>query len=88
MSISKNFILKHVGDEYMIIPLTGTGINMTKTFNINETGAFIYRGLEDGKNTEEIAKDMIKDYSIDLETALNDVKEFINILIKKGIYNE
>ena len=88
MPISKNFIFKAVAGEYMIIPLSGGTVDMTKSFNINETGAFIYKGLDQGKTAEEIAEDMAKEYDAPKDELLKDINEFIEILKKKGIYND
>jgi len=88
MPISKNFIFKAVAGEYMIIPLSGGTVDMTKSFNINETGAFIYKGLDQGKTAEEIADDMAKEYDAPKDELLKDINEFIAILKKKGIYND
>ncbi|MCR5112422.1 MAG: PqqD family protein [Acholeplasmatales bacterium] len=88
MPISKNFIFKAVAGEYMIIPLSGGTVDMTKSFNINETGAFIYKGLDQGKTAEEIAEDMAKEYDAPKDELLKDINEFIAILKKKGIYND
>lgn len=88
MPISKNYIMKRIGDEYMIIPLSGSSYNMTKTFNINQTAAFIYMKLENDKTVDEIAHDLTLEYEVSVEEAKNDVLEFVEILKTKGIYYE
>lgn len=88
MSISKNFILKKVCDEAMIIPLVDGGMDMSKVFNINEIGVIIYEGLENNKTILEIKNKIISEYDIDEETVLNDINDFIESLKQKGIYND
>ena len=88
MSISKNFILKKVCDEAMIIPLVDGGMDMSKVFNINEIGVIIYEGLENNKTILEIKNEIISEYDIDEETVLNDINDFIESLKQKGIYND
>lgn len=88
MSISKNFILKKVCDEAMIIPLVDGGMDMSKVFNINEIGVIIYEGLENNKTIEQIKNDIISEYDIDEKTVLNDINDFIAELKQKGIYND
>lgn len=88
MGISKNFILKKVCNEAMIIPLVDGGMDMTKVFNINEIGVIIYEGFAKNKAICEIKNDIISEYSVDEETVLNDINEFIEALKKKGIYND
>ena len=88
MAVSKNFILKKVCDEAMIIPLVDGGMDMSKVFNINEIGVIIYEGLENNKTIEQIKNDIISEYDIDEETVLNDINDFIAELKQKGIYND
>lgn len=88
MAVSKNFILKKVCDEAMIIPLVDGGMDMSKVFNINEIGVIIYEGLENNKTIEQIKNDIISEYDIDEKTVLNDINDFIAELKQKGIYND
>ena len=50
MAVSKNFILKKVCDEAMIIPLVDGGMDMSKVFNINEIVVIVFCGLYNNKN--------------------------------------
>lgn len=88
MALNKNFIIKTIGSESMIIPLVNGGVDMTHVFNINETGAFIYNLLKDNKSIEEIADEFTREYDIDKATALSDINEFVSELKKRGIYND
>ena len=88
MALNKGYILKKLGNEYMIIKINDGSVNVTKTFNINETGAIIFNGLKDNLTKEEITKNIINEFNIDYDTAYNDVFEFISILKEKGIYND
>ena len=87
MPIKNNFILKEVGKDYMIIPVSSGNMEVTKVFNINETGAFIYKMLKDNKDVNEIAISLTKEYEgLDLNEALSDIDEFVLKLKEKGIY--
>ena len=89
MSINPNFILKEVGNDYMIIPLNNSGVDATKIFNTNETGAYIFKKLKEGLTTEELINMMLVDFeNVQYEDIKNDVLEFIEALKNKGIYND
>jgi len=88
MKINNNFMLKKVAGEYMIIPTGNNNVNFSKIFNINETGAFIFEKLKDGKNKEEILELMSKEYNASKDILKNDIEEFIDELKKRGIYND
>ncbi len=81
-------MLKKVAGEYMIIPTGNNNVNFSKIFNINETGAFIFEKLKDGKNKEEVLELMSKEYNASKDVLKNDIEEFIDELKKRGIYND
>jgi len=88
MGINKGFLLKKVGNEYMIIPTNNNKVLMNKIFNINEVGADIYKSLENGLSINETIDELLKEYDIDKETLTNDVLEFVEELRKRGIYSD
>lgn len=89
MTINKNFMLKQVGDSYMVIPVLNNNVSMSSIFDLNETGYFIYQKVEEGLNKEAIAQALTKEYKgIDYKDALKDVEEYISILLEKGIIND
>ena len=81
-------MLKKVAGEYMIIPTGNNNVNFSKIFNINETGAFIFEKLKDGKTKEEVLELMSKEYNASKDVLKNDIEEFIDELKKRGIYND
>ncbi len=87
MPIKNNYLLKQVGKDYMIIPISNGNMEVTKVFNINETAAFIYKMLKDDKDIFDIANALCNEYEgLDSKDALNDISEFIDKLKEKGIY--
>lgn len=88
MPLNENFILKHVGKEYMIIPLMDGSVDFSKVYNVSSTGAFIYEQLGKNKNFEEIAKLMVEEYDVTYDVVYKDVLEFVEQLKKRGMYND
>ena len=88
MPINNNFILKELAGEYMIIPLSSSNVNISKILNINETGAFIFKCLENNDDVTTIISKMKNEYDIEEELLKNDVLEFIEKLKKLGIYHD
>ena len=81
-------MLKAVAGEYMIITTSNNNVNFSKIFNINETGAFIFNNLKEGKNQSEVLELMTKEYNAPKDVLEKDLIEFINELKKRGIYND
>lgn len=88
MPINENFILKHVGNDYMIIPTTSNNINMDRIFNTNEVGGAIYNYLKLNKTVDEIVNLLQKEYNAEKEVIEKDTIEFIGELKKRGIYTD
>lgn len=88
MPINQNYILKNVGQDYMLIPLVGEAMDVSKVYNLTETGAFIYQQLCLNKGVEEIAEAMCHEYKVTQEQAAKDIVVFIEKLKKMGIYED
>lgn len=88
MPLNENFILKHVGKEYMIIPLIDGGVDFSKVYNVSSTGAYIYEQLGNHKTMEEIAEAMVKEYEVSYDVVYADILEFVEELKKRGMYND
>ena len=80
MKIKDGFVLREVGDNFIVVAV-GEGI---KTFNgmiqLNDTGALLWKFLEKGANEQELVTAMLKEYNVTKEVAESDVKEFIGSL--------
>ena len=86
MPLKDNFIFKEVGGEYMMVPLANGNVNMSKIINLNETGAYIVKKLKEEDNIDYVARKMTEEYDVSYDEALNDIKEFIELLEKRGFY--
>ena len=86
--LNNNFMLKKVGNEYMIIPTSNKNVNISKIFNTNETGDFIFNNLKDNKSIDEILSLLKKEYNAPIDVLKKDLDEFILELKKRGIYND
>ena len=85
--LSKNFMLKQVGNEYMIIPVSNNNVNFSKIFNTNEVGAFIFNNLKD-HSKDEVLELLAKEYDAPKDVLSKDLDEFINELKIRGIYSD
>ena len=56
--------------------------------HLNETGVYVYRKLQEGYTPKDIAKMIAKEYDVEEEKALKDIKEFIVSLNERGLFNE
>ena len=52
---------------------------------LNETAAFVWKQLEEGKNPDEIARLIAEEFEVEEAIALSDVNELIKDFSEKGL---
>ena len=85
MKINKEFMLREVAGNYVIVPVGKADLNFKGIINLNETGAFIYKKLLEGKDEEEIKAEMMNCYDVTLEQATLDINKIITALKESGV---
>lgn len=88
IKIKKAFILRRVCGNYIIMP---AGENV-KDFHwfllLNETSAFIYEQLRQGKSIKETADALVSEYDVTMTQAQECVKRIIESLKEAGVADE
>lgn len=85
MKIVKEFILREIAGENVLIPIGNTTQEFNGLITINKTAAFIWKNIDKANSIEEITNLVINKYEIDEESASRDIQEFISILDKANI---
>ncbi len=85
MKIKEGFMLKQVCEEYMVVPVGVTSIDFKSVIRLNETGAFLWKLLENGAEKEDMVKDILDEYDVSAEIASADIDAFILKLTDAGI---
>ncbi len=88
MRIKEGFILREVADAYVAVAVGDTANEFNGLVNLNETGAFIWKQLENDTTREKIAEAITNEYDIDKETALKSAEGFIAKLREAGLLAE
>ena len=74
------FVAREVGNELILVPLSGNVAQMNELFTMNETAKFIWENINE-KNTLADLENMITEaFDIDLETAKMDIDKFLKRL--------
>lgn len=88
MRVEKDFILREIAGDYVIIP---TG-NMVLTFNglisVNEVGASLWKMLQEDVTIEDLVAGVLEEYNVDEETAREDIQEFLDELIEAQVIKQ
>ncbi len=87
MKIDKEFILREIAGDYVIIPTGTTTLEFNGLITVNELGAFIWERLQEETTEEKLIEAIVEEYEVDEETAEADLKEFLDILKECRILN-
>ena len=77
----KEFILREIADEYILIPTGSTTEEFNGIINLTESAAFIWNHIEEANTFEELINMITNEYDIDKETATKDAYQFINHML-------
>ena len=76
MKIKDGFFLREVAGSFVVMNLGGE-LAFNGMITLNETGAQIWKFIEQGFDKDTIAKKITEEYDIDLKTASDDIDSFI-----------
>ena len=80
MKVSKDFILREIADECMLVPTGSAAARFNGLITLNELGAFIFRTLEQEHSRESLLNKILDAYDVDPETAGADLDAFLQQL--------
>lgn len=85
MRIEKEFILREIAGDYVIVPTGKTALEFNGLITVNELGAFIWKKMQQEITKEKLVSDILNEYEVEEETARNDLEEFLHRLAECGI---
>lgn len=85
MKVQKEFVLREIAGDYVIIPTGKTVLTFNGLITVNEVGADLWKMLQSDVTFEDLVQGILKDYDVDEETAREDIREFLDTLIRGGI---
>ena len=88
MKIKPGFLLREVAGNTVAVPVGSGTVNFNGMITLSETGALLWKKLENGATEDELVSAMLEEYDIDDATARRDIKAFTDKLIKVGIIEE
>lgn len=80
MRVKKDFILKTVGDQIIVVPVGKEAVKFHGMISLNETGRLLFEYLSEDKTIEALKDLLVQTFDISEDTALNDVLKFIKVL--------
>ena len=84
MKVQKEFVLREIAGDYVIIPTGKTVLTFNGLITVNEVGADLWKML----SFDDLLEGILNIYDVEEETAREDIEEFLDTLIKGGILDK
>lgn len=86
MKIKDGFMLREVADQWVVVPLGERVVEFSGIMSLSESGALIWRHMEQNDVEEEaLVSLLLTEYEIDEKIAKQDVHEFIEKIKDKQL---
>lgn len=85
MRVDKEFVLREIAGDYIIIPTGKTVLEFNGLITVNEVGVDIWKMLQEDVTFEDLVKGILAEYDVEEEVAREDIQEFLDTLISGGI---
>ena len=85
MKIKSDYVLRHICDCDFAIPLCGEADRINGMIKLTESGAFLWKLLEQEQTADRLAAALVERYGIDAGLAAESVEEFTKSLRENEI---
>ena len=82
MKITKQFILREVVGENVLIPVGETALQFNGIISLNPVGATIWKQLEQNATHQQMLNAILDEFDVTPEQASADLDEFLQLLQK------
>ena len=85
MKIKEGFMLKNIAGANVVVPVGSNTVSFRSVITLNESGAFLWKQLENDTTKEKVLEAMLSEYAVDQATAKADIDEFVELLQKADL---
>ena len=85
MKVDKEFVLREIAGDYIIIPTGKTVLEFNGLITVNEVGVSLWNMLQNEVTLEELVQGILDEYDVEEEVAREDIQEFLDTLVAGGI---
>lgn len=85
MKVDKEFILREIAGDYIIIPTGKTVLDFNGLITVNEVGVDLWKMLQEDVTLDDLVKGILSEYDVEEDVAREDIQEFLAALEKGGI---
>lgn len=88
MKVKEGYRLREIAGETIVVSIGGTALNFKEIITLNETGAFLWKQLENECHEEILLKHLLEEYDVDTKTATSDIQCFLNKMRQADLLDE
>lgn len=88
MRVEKEFVLREIAGDYIIIPTGKTVLEFNGLVTVNEVGVSLWKMLQEDVTFEQLVAGILEEYDVEEAVAAEDIREFLDKLIDSGILAE
>ena len=85
MRIEKEFVLREIAGDYIIIPTGSTVLDFNGLITVNEVGVTLWNMLQEEVTMDKLVAGILAEYDVSEEVARKDIQEFLDTLTQNGI---
>ncbi len=85
MKATREFVLREIAGEHILIPGGETAQKLHGMLNLSESGLLLWNTLQEERTEEELVEALLAEYEVDRATATADVRAFIGQMEKVGM---
>ena len=85
MRVDKEFVLREISGDYIIIPTGKTVLEFNGLITVNEVGVSLWKMLQEEVTIEDLVQGILEEYDVEEEVAREDIQEFLDTLIDGGV---
>ncbi len=85
MKIKSGLILREVAGNYVVVAVGERAKDFNCMINLNDSGAFLWKKLEQGAEEGELVQALLSEYEVSEEIARKDVQAFIKKMVEAGL---
>lgn len=85
MKLKDGFVLRTVGANHLVVPVGAQTVDFRCIITLNETGAFLWKQLQQEHQPEELTAALLEEYDVTPDQAATDVTAFLGKLQEAGL---
>ena len=85
MKLKQEFELREVGEKYLLVPVDKSAAKTNGLFQMNGTGAFLWKRIPDANSEEDLVNAVLEVYDVSRELAAAGVEAFMASLRAREI---